>query len=119
MLHFTNFEAAPLVDFVQIDFNSSDNWEGQTFCEDKEVFVMDANGDSKYVIIWIALFVTSSRSKISQMGTNLWFAQILLKTAWQWRLLDREMGCVLKILICRSATGNIVFSGIQSNCEMS
>ena len=41
------FPTAPTIDFVQVDYNSTAEWEGQTFCEDKEVFVMDANGDSK------------------------------------------------------------------------
>ena len=50
------FPTAPLVDFVQVDFNSTVEWEGRTFCEDKDVFVMDTNGDSKYVKIYLSIF---------------------------------------------------------------
>ena len=38
---------APLIDFVQVDFNSTVEWEGQTFCVDKEIYVTDADGNEK------------------------------------------------------------------------
>ena len=43
-----NCLVAPSVGFVQVDFNSSAEWEGQTFCADKEIYVTDADGNDKY-----------------------------------------------------------------------
>ena len=44
------FLPAPRVDFIQVDWNSTAEWEtGQKFCTDKELYVADVNGDKKYV----------------------------------------------------------------------
>ena len=47
MLKFT----APYIDFVQVDFNSTAEWGGETFCADKEIYVMNVAGNNKYVIM--------------------------------------------------------------------
>ena len=44
---------APYIDFVQVDFNSTAEWGGETFCADKEIYVADADGNNKYVIMTI------------------------------------------------------------------
>ena len=41
---------APTIDFVQVDFNSSTAWGGETFCTDKEIYVTDVVG-KKYVYL--------------------------------------------------------------------
>ena len=38
---------APLIDFVQVDWNSTEFWDGMNFCADKEVYAFDANGNKK------------------------------------------------------------------------
>ena len=50
-------------------------------------------------------------------GANLLFGQMLLKTAWKWRKLDREEVRTSKILLCRSATEGVNLndgSGLQT-----
>ena len=42
-----NLLPAPRIDFVQVDFNSTQMWDEQKFCKDKELYVMDLNADNK------------------------------------------------------------------------
>ena len=47
-LGIVSYFTAPLVDFVQVDVNSSMFWGGRRFCPDKELYLVDANNDKKY-----------------------------------------------------------------------
>ena len=38
---------APVVDYVQTDWDSEIKWNGTKFCVDKEIYALDANGDNK------------------------------------------------------------------------
>ena len=51
MITWLGLFVVPLIDFVQVDFNSSAEWGGQMFCADKEIYVTDANRNNKYVNI--------------------------------------------------------------------
>ena len=42
-----NLLLAPKIDFVQVDFNSTQMWDEQKLCKDKELYVMDLNADNK------------------------------------------------------------------------
>ena len=39
--------SAPVVDFIQTDWDSAIAWSGKTFCADKEIYALDINGDRK------------------------------------------------------------------------
>ena len=39
--------SAPVVDFIQTDWDYAITWSGKTFCADKEIYALDINGDKK------------------------------------------------------------------------